>query len=137
MEDIKDYISDFDSDGLPDDYLRSLHRHKRNWSLERCALVFFILLNVFLVLSHVTEWARGYAISKNSYENGFESDLASIKGLVETYQTSFQGGVTVDGHGQFSIGRDGEEYAGKPSPTVDDAWNTLLAGSRQLTLTTR
>lgn len=74
MED-KNYISDSYSGGLPDNSFSSLHRHKQFWSLERCALVFSILLNGFLVLSHVTDWARGYAGSRNSYENGFESDL--------------------------------------------------------------
>jgi hypothetical protein len=40
----------------------------------------------------------------------------------------FTGGVVIDGHGDYVTDHRGQEYVGKPSPEVDEAWDALLVG---------
>ncbi|KIW07188.1 uncharacterized protein PV09_02054 [Verruconis gallopava] len=85
------------------------------------------LLNIALA-----GWAvqRFWKPSRNSYENGFETDLKAVKSSISLVKMRFDGGVKIDKNGTFVQDQivGGRKYTGKPSLAVDLSWFELLSG---------
>ncbi|KAK3312967.1 hypothetical protein B0H66DRAFT_644099 [Apodospora peruviana] len=65
-----------------------------------------------------------------SYENGFASDLKSVRSQIRLTEYTFSGGVDLDQDGRFFVSQEGHQYVGDPTltPGIDDAWDHLQAG---------
>jgi len=123
---------------------------KKNEQFMHLFLVVSISLNIFLTLFSIFALNhRQDLITKESYENGFVSDLGKyiqnctskhiftleltlplepIKSEIELVMKAFSGGVEIDSTGNFVTDQGGHEYVGPPGTAVDDAWNVLLGG---------
>ncbi|KAH8585776.1 hypothetical protein B0O99DRAFT_696138 [Bisporella sp. PMI_857] len=82
-----------------------------------------ILLNVILLAS---SWFGTNHVAQSSYENGFASDLNSVKSEINLIQKTFSGGIELNGEAGFFTNQDENRYTGPPSSQVDEAWDELL-----------
>ncbi|KAI6088716.1 hypothetical protein F4821DRAFT_257555 [Hypoxylon rubiginosum] len=88
-------------------------------------LLWGVLILSCLVLLFDNIRLRGRQIS----ESAFATDLTVAKHLSELIEYQFTGGIQVDHEGKLyrEVNPQEPQYAGEPSPEIDQAWDDLLS----------
>jgi len=127
-----DDLSDTESNGLLRGSKEPVQRRSRTSISRRILFPASISLNILMVVSSLVFWVWNKHTTQHSYEHGLVSDLGAVQSEIEVIQYHFTGGVKTDQDGHFFIDHASmnEQYAGSPTPAIDQAWFDLLSDLR-------